>query len=610
MGLQRYGLGQLLSIAVPVFAGLLVALWAGLGQGASDRQNQERARLLELAQRIAAARADVRTTERIADLAALAGVSVLMIGPDDAVLASAGAPQVTAPRSIRAVQEALRAGVGQSVDRGGRGSATVLHAAARFSAGSDAMAGFVLVSRVDHLGVAALPRMTLLLAVVGVAVAVTVVIAALQARRFARLALQVTKVFRKLATGEQADPAGITGSREFRLLGRALDDVSSRLAGQLRTIDRHRRLLESLLAKLHEGVVVVDPDRNVALINPAAVRLLRLGREADALSLTGMALERCIPHLELQRLADPAIGRADSLAGATGDDADENAARASGRRVQLETAEGTLHLLVHASDITLPIAEGCGTHAVGGRLLVMTDITALARTIQMKTDFVANASHELRTPLTTIVAAVETLQRMEFGPEADAARRFVDVIARQCRRLEALATDLLELSRLEADTARFRPRMLDVRGVLDDLRSEFAARLRARQIELRTEVAPAGELRVHVNPQLLRLVLDNLLDNAVKYSEAGTTVTVNVARERGLARFEVIDQGCGIAPEDQERVFERFYQVERARSGAERGTGLGLSIVRHAVNAMHGRVQLSSKVGAGTRVAVTIPQSD
>lgn len=610
MGFQRYGLGQLLSIAVPVLAGLLVALWAALARSAMDRQRDEQSRLLELAQWIAAASAEARAAARIADLAAAADVSVLIAGPDDAVLASAGAPQVGAPRSNRAVQEALRTGVGQSADRGGQAGATVLHAAVRFPAGSDVSPGFVLVSRVGRSGATAPPPPGLLMATLGLTAAVTFAIAVLQARRFARLALQVTRAFRRLTTGEQADPAGIAGSREFRLLGRALDDVSSRLAGQLRTIDRHRRLLESLLAKLHEGVVVVDADRNVALINPAAVRLLRLGREAEASSLVGMALERCIPHLELQHLADPAIGRAESPAGSANTDADADADRAAGRRVQVETAEGTLHLLVHASDITLPTAEGAETRVAPGRLLVMTDITALARTIQMKTDFVANASHELRTPLTTIVAAVETLQRMEFGPDAEAARRFVDVIARQCRRLEALATDLLELSRLEADTARFKPRTLEVRGVLDELRSEFAARLRARQIELRIEVAPAGDVRVHVNPQLLRLVLDNLVDNAVKYSEAGATVTVSVACERGAARFEVIDQGCGIAPEDQERVFERFYQVERARSGAERGTGLGLSIVRHAVNAMHGRVQLSSKVGAGTRVAVTIPQND
>lgn len=610
MGFQRYGLGHLLSIAVPVLAGLIVALWAALAWSAMDRQRDEHSRLLQLAQWIAAASGEARAAARIADLAAAADVSVLIAGPDDAVLASAGALQVGAPRSIRAVQEALRTGVGQSADQGGQAGATVLHAAVRFPPGSDVSPGFVLVSRVGRLGAAAPPPSGLLLATLGLTVAVTLAIAVLQARRFARLALQVTKAFRRLTTGEHADPAGIAGSREFRLLGRALNDVSSRLAGQLRTIDRHRRLLESLLAKLHEGVVVVDSDRNVALINPAAVRLLRLGREAEASSLVGMALERCIPHLDLQRLADPAIGRAEPPAGSANTDADVDADRAAGRRVQVETAGGTLHLLVHASDITLPTSEGAETRVAAGRLLVMTDITALTRTIQMKTDFVANASHELRTPLSTIVAAVETLQRMEFGPDAEAARRFVDVIARQCRRLEALATDLLELSRLEADTARFKPRMLEVRGVLDELRSEFADRLRARQIELRTEVVPAGVVRVHANPQLLRLVLDNLVDNAVKYSEAGTTVTVSVTCERGAARFEVIDQGCGIAPEDQERVFERFYQVERARSGAERGTGLGLSIVRHAVNAMHGRVQLSSKVGAGTRVAVTIPQDD
>lgn len=445
----------------------------------------------------------------------------------------------------------------------------------------------------EDAGATGLPRPSgrVVFAIILLTVAVTALLAALQARRLAGLLLRMTRAFRRLAVGEQVERIPLAGAREFQLLGRALDDTRARIVAQVRTIDRQRRLLEALLRQLREGVIVAGPTRNVALINPAAVRLLGIRVEGDGSSLVGMAIERCVPQLELQRLLS----------------VDEGGGRGSEVRLQIETHAGTLHLLAIASDIMLPHDEPEEEDDLG-RLLVLTDITALTRTIQMKTDFVANASHELRTPLSTIMAAVETLEKVDSQEEFQAARRYVEVIDRQCRRLHALATDLLELSRLEADAARFLPCRVHLGELLEELRTRFATHVTAKGVDFQIDLSRCPDPYAFLNPQLLGLVLDNLVDNAVKFTDAGKRVSVSVRRDESGVTFEVADEGCGIPPEEQERVFERFYQVQRARSGVERGTGLGLSIVRHAVNAMRARVQLNSRIGAGTRVCVTIPQ--
>lgn len=396
-------------------------------------------------------------------------------------------------------------------------------------------------------------------------------------------------------------------SNELSLLARALNRMRDRLVQNYESIDRQRRMLESLLAQLHEGVIIADGEDRIVLINPAAVRLLNLPVAERTESLVGMAVERCIPQHDIQRmLCAPAARPGDCGAGSppegTGGLLEET-------RLEVEGPEGLTHLLARASGLTLPDSSR-DPGLVGGawRLLMLTNITELARTIQVKTDFVANASHELRTPISTIRTAVEALERMDLAREAEAAQRCLNVIERQSRRLEALAWDLLDLARLESPGARFEPTTLSIHEVFEELRSEFAERVQARRLNWEVKLEAGTRPEILANPYLLWLVLDNLVDNAVKFSEPGGHVRLSWSRAAGSCTICVADDGCGIPLEDRERVFERFYQVERARSGSERGTGLGLSIVRHAVAAMRGEVRLDSCPGSGTRVTVVLPQ--
>jgi len=285
-------------------------------------------------------------------------------------------------------------------------------------------------------------------------------------------------------------------------------------------------------------------------------------------------------------------------------------------RLDVETEAGVRSILARVSEIALPEpnddkeAMAYADHPATGRLLVLTDITELTRTLQLRSDFVANASHEVRTPISAIRAALDTVLKIDVASEAETARQFLAVIARHTSRLEALVGDLLDLSRLESPSASFQPTVLRLQRVGDELHDRWSNEIDRKQLRWGCDIADDCP-SVFANLYLLQLVLDNLVDNAIKFTDGGGQIGVACRREERSVEIEVYDTGCGIAPQDHQRVFERFYQVESARSGraaaGPRGTGLGLSIVKHAVAALGGSVHLDSAPGHGSRVTVRIP---
>jgi two-component system, OmpR family, phosphate regulon sensor histidine kinase PhoR len=437
------------------------------------------------------------------------------------------------------------------------------------------------------------------------------------ARLWSRPIHRITLAAQSLSRGNLATRVQASGSDELALLGRSLNEMRGRLSAQLETIDRQRRTLASMLSELHEGVIVSGPDARIVLINPAAVRMMGLPAQTpEAMErLTGQAVEAIVARHELQQMLQPVMGVEPTSAERNGIDKADTI-----REVRLPSPEGgaEISVLARASNVVLPAFGKDAEHRPGrpGRLLVLADVTAMTRMVQVKADFAANASHELRTPLAAIRAALETLAPMDFAAEADSARHFFEVIQRHSRRLELLVADLLELSRLESSRAQFQPAEVRLRELIDDICGERAEAIARKEVTCAVD-RPEGLNSVYANPHLLRITLDNLIDNAIKFAPVGGQVSVTLRRERTEGEspesvsIQVADNGCGIAPDEQARVFERFYQVERARSGGVlRGTGLGLSIVRHAVAAMKGTIKLESEVGKGTRVTVVIPQTD
>ena len=430
-----------------------------------------------------------------------------------------------------------------------------------------------------------------------------------------RFCRRVIAIARELSDNETAAVQSVpVESEEYAMLSAALRRVREKLADQLTTIDRQRLTLKTLVDQLHEGVIVTDSNGRIALMNPSAARLMNLPIHSGGdthLQMIGKPVERCIPRHEiLEMLTDPPEMAETGLrsGGDESDSAPFTPAASKEQRIQIDSPKGAIYLLAHASPILLPADESETPRSSLGHMLVLTDITDLTSVIRVKTDFVANASHELRTPLAAIRAAVDTILNMDFDQEADAARRFAGTIQRQSARLEALVSDLLDLSRLESQTARFDPTALNLRFELEELHSRFERRLKEKAIRWLIDLGQGAPSAIVVNPHLLHLVLDNLVDNAIKFTEEGGGITIACTGTSECVSITVADTGCGIPPDERQRVFERFYQVERARSGDNRGTGLGLSIVRHAVAAMKGGVSLESELGKGTRITVKLPQ--
>jgi two-component system phosphate regulon sensor histidine kinase PhoR len=250
-------------------------------------------------------------------------------------------------------------------------------------------------------------------------------------------------------------------------------------------------------------------------------------------------------------------------------------------------------------------------------MLVLRDVTELADAVRVKTDFVANASHELRTPLAAIRGAVETLQT-DAGANPKIASRMHEIIAGHVLRLEDLVQDLLDLSRVESGEAALRIEPLRLDLLKQAIRDQFEELCAQRGVRITFDIVDALE-GWRTDPRLVVLILRNLVENASKFAHDNTEVRV-VGRiehaDQKVVRFEVRDKGIGIPLAQQQRVFERFYQVDPARPGyeqlssigrARRGTGLGLAIVRHAVKALGGRVGIQSVYTQGTTVWFELP---
>ena len=246
-----------------------------------------------------------------------------------------------------------------------------------------------------------------------------------------------------------------------------------------------------------------------------------------------------------------------------------------------------------------------------GAVLVLHDTTELRRLERLRQDFVANVSHELKTPLSVIKACVETLLD---GAVDDAEHRgpFLTRIAEQADRLHALILDLLSLARIESGTETFAIQAVPLGPVVASCLERHRARAEGKTQLLEAVPPPNGEASAEVaawaDEEAIDQILDNLVDNAVKYTPAGGRIRVRWRSADGQVFLEVEDTGIGIPEQDLPHIFERFYRVDKARSRELGGTGLGLSIVKHLVQAMHGTVRATSRLGQGTTFCVQLPR--
>jgi two-component system, OmpR family, phosphate regulon sensor histidine kinase PhoR len=338
-------------------------------------------------------------------------------------------------------------------------------------------------------------------------------------------------------------------------------------------------LLDATLTGMREGLLVVDKDMRVVASNPAARKLFN----------------PTVPALESQRLTEltrnPAIYGAflDGLKGL----------ERSGIKVETHGPERQIFDLR-----VVPIGKINGNGAADGALGVFFDITRTERLEHVRQEFLSNVSHELRTPLTSIIAFVETLETGAME-DTESCQRFLSIIRKNASRMQGLIDDILELTAIEGGNVSLRAGRVDLYELVQDVCDSLDAKAAAQSVTLENKVGP--DVMVYADVRRLEQMLTNLIDNAIKFSREHSTVAIS--HEPGTRdQILVHDNGDGIPAQHLERLFERFYRVDRARSRDMGGTGLGLAIVKHIALLHGGEVTVTSELGKGSTFTIHLPK--
>jgi two-component system, OmpR family, phosphate regulon sensor histidine kinase PhoR len=402
-----------------------------------------------------------------------------------------------------------------------------------------------------------------------VAVALAWVFSALLSRRVQRIA----QVARRYGEGDLTRPSYDYGADELGAVARVLDSSVQELGGRLEELSRDRARMQAILTGMVEGVLVVDRQGRIQLVNRAAQAMLRV----DA-----AAVGR--PYLEVIRHPDISEQLTIALRGDLVD----------GRELALGRDPNRTFVARAAG-----VAAGGG----GGAVLVLHDISDLRRADQIRRDFVANVSHELRTPLTAIRGYVEAL--LDDTSDAESTRRFLEIIARHSTRMERLVKDLLRLARLDARQEVLEHAPCDIQQIVHAIVADLEPVIDAKRQRVSVHV-DAAACAVQGDPAKLHDIVRNLVENAVNYSPEEAEVRIEAWRDGATLNIRVADSGPGIPPDDLTRVFERFYRVDKSRSRPG-GTGLGLAIVKHLVELHGGEAVAANRAEGGAVFTVTLP---
>ncbi|TVQ31445.1 MAG: PAS domain-containing protein [Phycisphaeraceae bacterium] len=366
----------------------------------------------------------------------------------------------------------------------------------------------------------------------------------------------------------------------------SLNKTADRFTGQVGALQAHRNQLEAILQSMDGGVIALDLQQQVLRLNRAAERMLGLvGRDVRGRLLQEVARQPELNKFVERAMSDPALPSGEF------------------------ELSGTSPITVRAASGSLRDADGQRV----GLLVVLSDVTQLRRLETMRTDFASNVSHELRTPITNIKGYLETLLEMGLDNRGQ-AMRFIETIARNADRLGAIVEDMLTLTRLErSEEESLVVASTPVAEVLDSVMGQMRPVAEAKQIRLERRSPKA--LFFMVNGPLVEQAAANLVSNAIKYSPEGTRVVISAMAvpathdTPAMIEVTVMDEGPGIAQEHLERIFERFYRVDKARSREQGGTGLGLAIVKHIALVHGGRVEAESAIGKGSNFRLLLPAS-
>ena len=417
--------------------------------------------------------------------------------------------------------------------------------------------------------------------------AVTAIIAALYASRYYRQKRAIRLLSESLATRTSI----LTHSSEFRGTSRNWMELVGELNKLIAEIDRldkqssdRLRQIETTLGNLQEGVLIIDRDNYILLVNNALQKIFpALGASVGKRVESGLHSSEFLEFIREVKRAGGGIGK----------------------EIVFLDPQGDVWMEVSAA--RLEAAEEANTPWY---LFVLHNTTKLKVLESMRKQFVANASHELKTPVSVIKGYAETLVADHAGMEIEDRHRFLDVIQRHSERLALLINELLSLSRLENESPKLELAAIDVTGWLKELSFDYRQSLGLEGRELLLNLPEKRSVMLRIDVLKIRQVLDNLVENAKKYTPAEGKIGIGCSIEENSIEIWVEDEGPGVPEADLSRIFERFYRVDKGRSRDTGGTGLGLSIVKHIIDWHKGRVWAENVDNQGFRVSFRLPVAE
>lgn len=400
-------------------------------------------------------------------------------------------------------------------------------------------------------------------------------------RRISRPLERIRKGAERFAKGKFDKKLYGRGSVEISSLAETLNTMAAQLDKRIRILSKQRSEQEAMLRSMVEGVIVVDMEERIILINKAAGNFFQI----NAKDCSKKMISEVIRNTSLQEFIRFALK--------------------SKKRTKTEiTVFQEKELVLEIRGSALQDEKGIQI----GTLIVMNDITQFRQLERMRSEFVANVSHELKTPITSIKGFVETIKEGAVK-DPEKVNQFLEIIATQTDRMTAIINDLLNLSRIEQqeESSNIQLNQNKVCDIITGAVQDYRNQTEQKQISI--NVNCDENISANINPQLLQQAITNLIDNSIKYSKANGKIEILVQEKKKKVVISVKDWGCGISKEHHHRLFERFYRVDKARTQKFEGTGLGLAIVKHIATIHNGKVSVESEIGKGSTFSIHLPKN-
>jgi len=514
---------------------------------------------------------------------AQSGARVTIIDASGQVLADSAnsASDAEKPADWPEVQQALVNGTGRSVDS----ARELVYRAQRFQPASGSPIVIRLALPLAQIDLSLRELRQRLLVASLITLLLGIAISLIFARIFATRVEHLRDFSRRIATGDFHPWLAVGPRDELSDLADSMNQTAAHLDREIRLLSGERNRSSAILRSMVEGVAVVDAQERLVFCNRAFSEILNV----QSVTSEGSPLIEVVRSSELIGLIRKALHGEEGLQS----------------DIEIGIVQPLSFSVTAAPVKALDSDRNVPADKPSGAVVVLHDVTELRRLERVRQDFVGNVSHEFKTPLTAIQGFAETLLAGAIDDPKN-NRRFLEIIREHAARLARVTNDLLKLARIEAGKLELEFFPVGIQELIESCEETTLLKASRKQISFKMEV-PAALPSVRGDASLLHDVLQNLLDNAIQYTPPGGCVVVGAAADSREATITISDSGIGIPLADQERIFERFYRVDAARSREAGGTGLGLSIAKHIVEAHGGRLWVESAVGQGSKFSFSIP---